>query len=566
MKLLSILAALALLIVRGGAQAPPDAYLDAARLDSDLKRLAAWGQPSRVRLEPVGTSREGRPIVALRVGDLDRPALDGLPATLAARGAHRPAILLVSGLESDILVGSAVLMHLVATWLDLPEEEFARRFADHDLLILPRVDLDGSERYFRKGARCDLPGAAGSIDQDRDGRDADEDQPLDLDADGLILEMRWPDPEGTFITDEKDPRLLVAADAQHRGRYLRNIEGRDQDGDGEFAEDPAVGVQLDRNFPQGFVEHDLASGPHPMSEPETRALADFVLARPEIAVVVVFGGHDNLAEIPAAESKPPARREPRRAPTAADRKLLEQVAALLAQEGKPFKARDRAAPGSFHDWCYYQLGLPSFAICLFEAQAGESPKAAATSQPNEIGPVSRPAEDALQLEAERVHREAFRPWTAFDHPQLGPVEIGGFEPYVRRNPAATFIAMIAARQERFLAALAAQLPRLGIADLRVTATGPGLYEIELDVVNDGTMPSTTEQAETCRVPLPLQLVLDLPRDRVLQGQVRETLAALPARVGRHAARWLIRGRQGERLAILLAPAHGPLLREEVVLP
>ena len=61
---------------------------------------------------------------------------------------------------------------------------------------------------------------------------------------------------------------------------------------GSHAEDGTDGPQPDRNFPHGWKEHDPASGAVPLSEPEARALAEFVLARPELFAVLVVGAQE----------------------------------------------------------------------------------------------------------------------------------------------------------------------------------------------------------------------------------------------------------------------------------
>lgn len=55
---------------------------------------------------------------------------------------------------------------------------------------------------------------------------------------------------------------------------------------------PDVAVELDRNFPTGWdpAAHGVAAGPYPLSEPETRALVQFLVARPNIAIVQTFSG------------------------------------------------------------------------------------------------------------------------------------------------------------------------------------------------------------------------------------------------------------------------------------
>ncbi|MBF0193536.1 MAG: fibronectin type III domain-containing protein [Magnetococcales bacterium] len=64
-------------------------------------------------------------------------------------------------------------------------------------------------------------------------------------------------------------------------------------------EDGTIGVDLNRNFPVGFVRQSLTSsstysGPEPFSEPETQALRDFVESHPNISIALDYHSHGNV--------------------------------------------------------------------------------------------------------------------------------------------------------------------------------------------------------------------------------------------------------------------------------
>ena len=63
--------------------------------------------------------------------------------------------------------------------------------------------------------------------------------------------------------------------------------------------DGSYGVDLNRNFEVGFVASknttsNVYPGPHPFSEPETRALRDFVLAHPNISIALDYHSQGNV--------------------------------------------------------------------------------------------------------------------------------------------------------------------------------------------------------------------------------------------------------------------------------
>ena len=70
-------------------------------------------------------------------------------------------------------------------------------------------------------------------------------------------------------------------------------KNRRQNADGTY------GVDLNRNFPIGFNKSTITTsnvygGPEPFSEPETRALRDFVLAHPNITIALDYHSQGNV--------------------------------------------------------------------------------------------------------------------------------------------------------------------------------------------------------------------------------------------------------------------------------
>jgi hypothetical protein len=103
--------------------------------------------------------------------------------------------------------------------------------------IFPRLNPDSTERFFLM-PRQETAVNRKPSDDDHDGL-VDEDAPDDLNGDGLITSMRIQDPEGEYVLDPADPRLLIKADRAkgETGTWRLLMEGRDNDGDREFNED-----------------------------------------------------------------------------------------------------------------------------------------------------------------------------------------------------------------------------------------------------------------------------------------------------------------------------------------
>jgi hypothetical protein len=92
-----------------------------------------------------------------------------------------------------------------------------------------------------------------------------------------------------------DPRVLIKADGQEKGKYLLYSEGRDNDKDNLFNEDGEGGVWFNKNFSYKHPSFTQGSGEFPVSENESRALLDYLYERFNVYAVLSFGTNNNLS-------------------------------------------------------------------------------------------------------------------------------------------------------------------------------------------------------------------------------------------------------------------------------
>ena len=270
----------------GWAQA--DSYLNHDELTRELRSLV--GDSDMARMRSLASTAEGREIWMVEVGDPSGVPLD-----------QRPGLLVVGNLAGDDLVGSHLALEALRYILgNANSEPVARTLTQQVIYVFPRLNPDGAEALF-SSPTWDRKVNARPWDDDNDGR-VDEDGPEDLNGDGYITVMRVQDVEGEFILHPEDERLMKRADAAagEAGKYALYWEGTDSDGDGFLNEDGPGGVDLDRNFQHAYPYWQAGSGPHMVSEPETRALMDFVVEHRNIAAIFTFGQTDNLITPPNA--------------------------------------------------------------------------------------------------------------------------------------------------------------------------------------------------------------------------------------------------------------------------
>jgi hypothetical protein len=121
----------------------------------------------------------------------------------------------------------------------------------------------------------------------------------------------------------------------------------------------------------------------------------------------------------------------------------------------------------------------------------------------------------------------FLPWTAFEHPELGPVELGGWHPLARLDPPA-------ADQSRWLGAgvgllgeLCRSAPRIEFGALEAKPLGNNLYELEIELLDSGLAPMVSAAAQRARTQRPGWLRIELPADaQLVVGEVLQRFERL----------------------------------------
>lgn len=254
--------------------------------------LEAWasGYPQLAKLLPIGKSVNQTDYFALRVASLGK----GLPDP-----EKRPAVFVSANLEGYHLVGTEAALLLTEKLLTRygSDENIKRLLENTTVYIAPVLNPDVSQAYFNK-VRYERRRNAHPVDEDLDDV-VDEDGFDDLNQDGIITQMRVKDPEGKWIPDPGRPRLMRQADPQkgESGIYKIFTEGIDNDGDGNINEDPEGGIELNRNFPHDFEYFDKTAGLWPVSADENIALMDFLLAHPNINLVLNFSSENTFLNL-----------------------------------------------------------------------------------------------------------------------------------------------------------------------------------------------------------------------------------------------------------------------------
>ncbi|HSO77110.1 MAG TPA: M14 family zinc carboxypeptidase, partial [Bacteroidales bacterium] len=304
-KFSSSLARLSLLLIVG-AGSIITATASSATASTSASAFAAasaagsgsYGDPSEVnkRIEQIRLNSGG--LVKVNKLAVTPGGADLLMMEIGSSGAKNPAVLVVGNM-------SGVTPLSTEAALSLAERIVADKKAAAGLTwyIIPSGNPDAAARYFLKPLYSDT-GNDTPFNDDTDDQ-TDEDGYNDLDGNGIITQMRVRVPDGTWIPVTADARLMRKADPAkgEKGLYKMYSEGTDDDGDGQYNEDPAGGTNVNINFPHLFKSFGKRSGLYPGSAAEVTAIMKFSFDHPEIAMVMVFGSTNFLLEPPRGGRK-----------------------------------------------------------------------------------------------------------------------------------------------------------------------------------------------------------------------------------------------------------------------
>jgi murein tripeptide amidase MpaA len=363
----------------------------------------------------------------------------------------------------------------------------------------------------------------------------------DIDGDGRILSMRLRDDNGNWKCHPEHPRLMVPrGPAEYGGEYYRILpEGsmRDFDGVQIKVNKDKQGLDLNRNFPAGWRQEaeQLGAGPYPTSEPEVRAVVDFITQHSNICGGLSFHtwsgvllrpyGSQPDEEMPAEDLRVYQRQGEE------GQKITGYPAISVYHE---FRYHPKDTISGTFDWIYEHLGLYAWTVEIW------CPMREAGIQDYQYIDWFRqhPVEDdvkLLQWSDQALEGKGYVDWYAYQHPQLGEVEIGGWDKmYAFRNPPPHLLEKEIAKFPDWVIWNAMLSPKLELLQAQAEKIGDGLYLIVAAVQNTGYLPShVSQRALKAQQSRGIQAEITLPAGcELVSGQLRENGPELEGRAGK----------------------------------
>jgi len=484
----------------------------------------------------------------------------------------KPALLIVAGVDGKDLAGTEVLLHFI--------ESVAQNYGKVDSItkmldqstyyIFPRVNPDASEALFSE------PQYARSLnnrpmDLDNDGK-VDEDGYDDLNNDGQITWLRVTIPGGGWLQDKNYPDLLKIADAGkgESGVYRLFREGFDNDGDGQINEDEPGGVNFNQNFTFKYKYFAPGSGFHQVSEVETRAIADFAFAHPNIAAVFSFSPNDNLinpwegTKAPLADMLKERGITPIEHVEQNDIPYFSHISEIFRKlTGLEDFSDSESGQGAFNEWAYYHFGRWSFSTPTWWPPSSEAAKDTATTENDSRNmemkqSLKKSDGDSKKTREQRLwewlqttnQKDAFIEWKEIKHPDYpnNKVEIGGFKPFAVLNPPADSLLSIFKNFYPFLFKLSSWLPHIDVRDSNVEHLHDSVYRVTLTVINLGFLPTNTQIGIKNKWCPKIKLALNLSdNQQLLSGRILQFIDILDGSGGSKEVTWMIVGKRGDRV-------------------
>ncbi len=433
--------------------------------------------PQYCRLSAIGETPKKRSILLLEVTDLSTGDF-----------AEKPAFVLDGNVHAGEVTGSMACMYFLDTiFSNMEEKEIRTMLENYTIYCVPRISPDGSEHYLTTPDMLRSADRMYPYDELQAGI-----QPQDIDGDGVIRQMRVKNPHGVFKIYEKDPRIMVKREADEvigdfydvfrEGVIVKHDPMKEN-----MPADDKYGNDFNRNLAAGWGIGGRG-GAYAFSNPETYAFANFLFAHKNICACLNFHTYAGIYLYP------PAMKGRNEVPSADVRRYQEIGNLITAETGYPFVnlhdefLRGRSVGGSLDDFAHQVLGFLGFTCECWDidARCGREPKF--PSKPMSDEEMIAFYEKRFAWMKDNEIEYLFKDWTKIDHPELGEVEVGGFDvKHLMQNPPEKFLLEEVEKHTRFMLRMVRLLPRLKV-EVKKTKVQDA-YKVDVIVSNTAYLPT-----------------------------------------------------------------------------
>jgi len=500
-----------------------DTYYKYDELTNILKDLAA-SHANLIRLSSIGKSHEGRDIWVVTATSFGSKPDD-----------EKPAFWIDGNIHAAELAGSSACLYLIHTLINSygSHADITRCLDTRVFYICPRINPDGAELALATPPKL-IRSSTRPYPFDEESIEGLN--PEDIDGDGRVLTMRIKDPNGHWKISPAEPRLLIPREpAETGGDYYRLLpEGSIKNYDGSLIsiQKAKEGLDLNRNFPAHWrAEHEQkGAGPFPTSEPEVRAIVEFIANHGNICGGVAFHTYSGVLLRPFSYQ---ADAEFGTEDLATFKKIgetgsrLTGYPAVSAYHDFRFDPKD-VITGALDDWMYEDLGLYAWTVEIWSPQR----QAGITGYHLTEWYQNHSFEDDLKLlkwNDEVLEGKGYIDWYPFQHPQLGEVDLGGWDPlFTFWNPPPALLQNELKRFPDWLVWHNLISPQIEFTETSATRIADNTYHIKAVIQNSGWLPTyltkmglskNKSRGIICEIELPKDARLQSGRSRIDIGQL-----------------------------------------------
>ncbi len=480
-------------------------------------------------------------------------------------GLDKPGVYADGNTHAGEVTGCEVILYCIRQMLEGygKDPRITELMDTRTFYFVPKVAVDGSEHYLT--TPYTLRSSLRPWPEDTD--DWPGLRPDDVDGDGKILTMRVKDPDGGWKISSKDPRVMVRRRPDDMGGpgdvfYQVMTEGfvADYDPDLPVKQAPTkYGLDFNRQYPANWEIHAIqrGSGDYPFSEPEMKAIGDFYLSHPNIVTSMSYHTSGGVFLRPFADKRD----------SEFDQRDLNIYKAVgeIGREITGYRSVSlfeeftwdpkRPAVGSDLEWAYETLGILALETELWDlaGRAGLPKRSLKASRELSESEREDDAVKILRWSDEKLQGALFHDWKPYKHPQLGEVEIGGWDVKLgRQNPPVALLEDECRKNAEFNLSRAAVTPRLVLDKVTAQELGDGMYKVTAVISNQGYLPTygmfralAMGQAKSVKV--------CLEGGRVLSGKAKTEIGHLGGRAGggdaKAKAQWVVGATKGENLTV-----------------
>ena len=407
----------------------------------------------------------------------------------------KPALYIDGNIHAGEVTSSMCAMHTIDYLLtNYNSDDSIKNLLDTTgVYVIPRVSPDGAEAYLN------TPYTLRSVNREYLKQDGGIKQE-DLDNDGVIRMMKIPSRYGAWKIDE-DNNLTLRSPSDDNGDFFDIYpEGVFEDYEG--SENLKIrkndfGLDFNRNFPFGWFPEprQAGAGKYPLSNIETKAIADFVIDHPNICGAAI--GHTSGGIILYPPGTKPSDKIPE-----SDLRVLKEIA-KMAEQQLGYKAiniydtflsdQQQFDSGALDDWMFETQGIPAFTMEFWDLASKVGMPVDWSSKKKDPYESIKRFNETIKWVKENAP-EYYLDWKEYDHPKFGKVEIGGFNyKFTHQNPPEKFLLKELEANTLFNIRFMKSLPRLVIEEYKIENIKEDIYKLDLVIGNIGYLSTNLTQ-------------------------------------------------------------------------